>query len=132
MIRLVLWNVLLAAFLAASADADCINKFMARTQGNLQNVTLLTGTIDFDAAQQLAAAIRDKKADPLEWVDESGKRIAQQFGEVKVVRPMPVSCDGHSSGVILAVAFPNAVPPTKKMRVRLAKNTVVAFEEQSE
>lgn len=121
------------SLVAISAESACVNRFIAvRGQGNLQNVTLLTGKLNFGEAQQLAAAIRDKKANPIEWVDDSGKRIAQQWGELKVIRPMPVGCDGNSSGVIMTVSFPSAATPTKKMLLKLREKTVVVFDQQPE
>ena len=130
--RFRVWGAFAALLLVSSASGEgaCVNRFTARSQGNLQNVTLLTGKLDFGAAQRLAGAIRDKKAQPLEWVDQSGKRIAQQFGELKVIRPMRVACDGNSSGVIMSVSFPSPAAPVKKMRVKLDGKTAVEFEEQ--
>ncbi len=117
---------------AGRTDAACVNKFTQRADGPRHIVTLLTGKLTFQTARVLAAAIRDGKAAPLEWVDSSGKAIARQFGELKVVRPMPVSCDGNSSGVIMIAVFPAAQPPTRKMLVKLDANNVIAFEEQAQ
>ena len=68
----------------------------------------------------------------IEWVDEGGKTIVRQFGDLKVVRPMPVGCDGRASGVVIVVTFISVNTPAKKMNVKLDANTTVAFEEQSE
>jgi hypothetical protein len=65
-------------------------------------------------------------------VDDKGKTIARQFGEVKAVRPMPVACDGKPSGVVLQATFMSAAPPVKKMQVKLDANTTVSFDEQTE
>ena len=118
--------------LAAGADAACVNKFTRRADGPRHIITFLTGKLTFQEAQALAAAIRDHKAAPLEWVDSSGRSIARQFGDLKVVRPMPVACDGNSSGVIMIAVFPAAQAPSRKMLVKLDANNVVAFDEQAE
>ena len=89
----VLFTAILA--LASAADAACVNKFTRRAEGARNIVTLLTGKLTFQAAKALATAIHEGKASPLEWVDPSGKSIAKQFGELRVVRPMPVGCDGN-------------------------------------
>jgi hypothetical protein len=124
--------VCLLIFVAGRSGAACVNKFTSRVDGPRHIVTLLTGKLTFQTARMLAAAIRDGKAAPLEWVDASGKSIARQFGELKVVRPMPVSCDGNSSGVIMIAVFPAVQTPTHKMFVKFDANNVVAFDEQSE
>jgi len=115
---------LLFVFFAGSAHAACVNKFVARTEGGTkQVVTLLTGKLTF----QEATAIADTAV--FEWVDDKGKPIARQFGKVKVVRPMPVGCDGKASGVILIVTFGSSAPPTKKMNVKIDASTTVEFEQ---
>ena len=124
--------VLLSLLGAHTVSAACVNRFVARTDYPRQVVTLLTGKLTFQEAQALADAIQKRKAPGLEWVTEQGKLVAKQFGDLKVVRPMPVGCDGKPSGVVLVATFGAAVPPQKKMFVRLDPNTVVAFEQQSE
>lgn len=116
----------------SGSAAPCINKFTRRSDGARQNLTLLTGKLTFQTAQQLAAAIRQRKAEPLEWVDESGKTIGRQFGELKIIRPMPVACDANSSGVIMTVTFASANPPSRKIFVKFDSKTTVAFDEQAE
>lgn len=128
--RTALLASLLALTFAGSASAACMNKFVARSERPHQVVTLLTGKLTFQEAQALTAAIQKKQAPPIEWLDASGKTLSSQFGEAKVVRPMPVGCDGRASGVVMIVTFPAAVPPTKKMLVKLAADKVVEFEEQ--
>ena len=122
------------ALLIATADiavaATCVNKFVARRERQHQAITLLTGQLTFQEAKDLSAAIQAGKAQPLEWVDRSGKAIARQFGELKVVRPMPVGCDGRSSGVILTMNLMTVNPPSDQMSVRLAPDNIVVFEEQ--
>jgi len=125
--------VLAAALFSSSASAAvCVNRFLARSERTQQVVTLLTGKLTFQEAQALAAAIRDKKSPAMEWVDDSGKTLARQFGEVKIVRPMPVGCDGKTSGVVMIVTFGTPQVPSKKMNVRLDAKTTVAFDQQSE
>jgi hypothetical protein len=117
---------------AAGADGACVNKFTRRADGARHVITFLTGKMTFHDAQVLAAAIRDGKSAPLEWVDGSGKSIAKQFGELKVIRPMPVSCENNSSGVIMIAVFPSAQPPVKKMIVKMDASNTIAFDEQAE
>jgi hypothetical protein len=116
---------------AASASAACLNRFVSRTERPHQVVTLLTGKLTFQEAQDLAKAIAAKQAAPVEWIDDSGKTLAKQFGDLKVVRPMPVGCDGRASGVVIVVTFPTGMVPTKKMNVKI-KDQVVAFEQQAD
>jgi len=122
--------VLFAAQVASGAV--CVNRFVSRSEGPRQVVTLLTGKLTFQEAQQLAKTIQAKQSPPLEWVDDGGRQIAKQFGELKVVRPMPVGCDGKTSGVVMIVTFPTNVTPSKKMIVKLDANTQVAFEQQAD
>ncbi len=108
-----------------SSAATCINRFVSRSERQRQVVTLLTGKYTFQEAQALA---KDAK---LEWVDDSGKTIAKQFGELKVVRPMPVGCDGKSSGVVMIASFASVIAPQKKMLVKFDPQTTVAFDQQA-
>jgi hypothetical protein len=126
--------IAIAVFLTAESatSAACINRFVARKDRLGQVVTLLTGKLTFQEAQELARNIDQKKAPPLEWVDDSGKTIAKQFGELKVIRPMPVGCDGRTSGVVMTTTFVALNSPSKKMNVKLGPDNVVAFEQQSE
>jgi hypothetical protein len=120
-----------AALIAETATpATCVNKFVVRRERLARVVTLLTGKLTFQEAQQLARNIDAKKAPPLEWVDDAGKLVARQFGELKVVRPMPVGCDGKTSGVVMIAQFVTQNTPVKKMNVKLDANTTVVFEEQ--
>jgi hypothetical protein len=117
---------------AQSAFAgSCANRFLVRTERPRQVVTLLTGKLTFQEAQALSSAISKKQSPPVEWIGEDGKTIAKQFGDLKVVRPMPVGCDGKKSGVILQATFASATPPSKKMLVKLNADTTVAFDEQA-
>ena len=107
-----------------------MNRFTGRTEANRQVVTLLTGKLTFQEAQALAADIQTRKAPPLEWIDDAGKSIAKQFGPLKVVRPMPVGCDGKPSGVVVIATFVTVNKPTSRMNVKLDPKTTVAFEQQ--
>jgi hypothetical protein len=115
---------------AGTASAACMNRFVVRTDGNQQVVTLLTGKLTFQEAQELAKKIGDGQSPGLEWINDSGKTISRQNGELKVVRPMPVGCDSKPSGVVIIARFLAVQPPSKKMNVKLDANTTVAFDEQ--
>ena len=121
-----------AVLAAAPASAACVNKFTHHDQRLEHVVTLLTGKLTFQDAQALAAAIRERKAAPITWVDERGKTIATQFGELKVVRPMPVSCEGSASGVVMIATFATVQVPQKKILVKFSPTLTVEFEEQNE
>lgn len=124
--------IALACLLASNvASAACVNRFLRRAEGAKQVVTLLTGKLTFQEAQALSAAIAKKEAAPLEWVDGHGKALAKQFGELKIVRPMPVGCDGKPSGVVMIANFATAAQPSKKMMVKLNADTTVEFDEQA-
>jgi hypothetical protein len=122
----------LAVSLRASA-ATCVNKYLSRSEGaTKQVVTLLTGKLTFQEAQELAKAISSRQAPPLEWIDDKGKTISRQFGELKVVRPMPVGCDGKNSGVVVIATFQTLSQPKGTMLVKLDANTTVTFDEQKQ
>lgn len=122
-----LFALTVVALLAAQtlSAASCINRFVTRAEGQRQVVTLLTGKYTFQEAKDLAKKLR------LEWVNESGKTIARQIGEVKVVRPMPVGCDGKASGVVLIASFGTMAAPSKKMLVKFNPETTIAFDQQA-
>ncbi len=122
--------LLVSLFAAETASAECVNRFVNRTARPYQVVTLLTGKLTFQEAQELATKINKSQAPPLEWVSDAGKTIAKQYGELKVMRPMPVGCDGKTSGVVMIATFPSAREPAKKMFVKLDANTTVEFEQQ--
>jgi hypothetical protein len=125
-------SALVCLLAAHAATAACVNRFVSRTDGPRLVVTLLTGKLTFQEAQTLAILIQKREAAPLEWLNEQGKSIARQFGELKVVRPMPVGCDGKTSGVVMIVSFPTSSRPSKKMIVKLNADTTVAFDQQDE
>jgi hypothetical protein len=122
--------LLLSLLAADNASAACVNRFVNRTDRPHQVVTLLTGKLTFQEAQELAAKIKKNQAPPLEWVNGQGKLVAKQSGELKVMRPMPVGCDGKSSGVVMIATFLSVQPPSKKMLVKLDGDTTVEFEQQ--
>ncbi|HKO55124.1 MAG TPA: hypothetical protein VJ276_04555 [Thermoanaerobaculia bacterium] len=112
------------------AHAACANKFLLRSDGSKHTITLLTGKLTYQEAYALAKAITDGKSPMPEWVDEKGKTIAKAFGEMKIVRPMPVGCDGKPSGVVLVTQFLSLQAPAKKMSIKLDPQTTVEFEQQ--
>ncbi len=125
--------LLLVAFGTRDSFAACVNRFIARSERPRQIVTLLTGKLTFQEATTLAAAVNSRKAPVLEWVAADGTRLAKQMGELKIVRPMPVGCDGKASGAIMIVTFaPMAAPPQKRMFVKFDANTTVMFEQQTQ
>jgi hypothetical protein len=122
--------VFVLAVVPTLAHAACLNKFVRRTEGARQVMTLLTGKLTFQEADALSKAIAAKQSPPIEWIDDAGKTIARQLGDMKAVRPMPVACDNRTSGSVIMVTFQSALPPAKKMRIKLDANTIVDFEEQ--
>jgi hypothetical protein len=115
-----------------NGSAGCVNKFVSRTEGNKRIVTLLTGNLTFDEAKALASAINAGQAPPVEWVTDSGRTVTRQFGGLKVVRPMPVSCEGKASGSVVVVTFLSGDTPRTKMLIKLDPKTTVAFDEQAD
>ena len=114
------------------ASAACVNRFLQRRESpGHWLITLLTGTMTFQEAQALSKDIQEKRAQPIEWVDEKGKTIAKQLGILRPMRPMPVACEGKPSGVIMVATFLAAKPPEGKMSVKFPAATVV-FDEQKE
>jgi hypothetical protein len=129
--RLIFVIVALGTLSAATeASANCRNNFLNRPEGPRQVVTLLTGSLTFQEAQALAEAIATKEKSPIQWVDENGKPLAQQFGEIKVVRPMPVHCGDKPSGVVMIVTFATVQKPSRTMVVKFDDRTTVQFDEQ--
>lgn len=121
---------LVALLLSQPARAACVNKFTHRDQGPRRTLTLLTGRISYQNALALAAAIREGKLPPIQWLSETGRTIAKAFGELKVVRPMPVGCEGNSSGVLMIATFAAVQKPEKKVIIRFDPDTIVTFDEQ--
>jgi hypothetical protein len=122
--------LLILALAPSIVHAACLNKFVRRSEGARQVMTLLTGKLTFQEADALSKAIAAKQAPPIEWVDDNGKTIAKQLGDMKAVRPMPVACDNRTSGAVISVIFQSAAPPSKKMRIKLDDKTIIDFEEQ--
>ena len=135
MIRRAMTYAFCLALVLASAqgvNAACLNRFLSRSEGSKRVVTLLTGKLTFQEAQALTQAITEKKAPGIVWVDNKGKTIASQFGNASVVRPMPVGCDGRSSGVVMIVTFISAFEPTRTMSIKLDAINATTFEEQKQ
>lgn len=132
-IRLLAVAISVATFVpSAFAATICVNKFRSRSEGPRQIVTLLTGKLTFQEAQALAVSIASKQAPPIEWVDDKGRSIAKQFGDAKIVRPMPVGCDGKTSGVVMVITFPTGQQPSSKMQIKLDGTATVTFEQQKD
>jgi len=124
---------LTAALLSeTAAHAACVNRFTQRPAGRGHVITLLTGKLTYQAAKDLSVAIRDGKASPIEWVSESGKALGTQFGNLQVLKPMPVSCDSSPSGVVMAITFVGGSSPARKILIKFDSNTTVVFEEQKQ
>jgi hypothetical protein len=130
--RLIAVTILCLALAPSARPAECMNKFLNRSEGSRQVVTLLTGKLTYQEAFALAKSIKDGQAPPLEWIADSGKSIAKQYGELKIVRPMPVGCDGKKSGVIMVATFPSLQKPARKMNIKLDAHTTVGFQEQGQ
>src|ERR1041384_7234004 len=118
--RLLVLLAFAALLLPQSASAACVNKYVSRSEGSArQVVTVLTGKLTFQEAGALAKAMQANQAPPIEWVDSKGKAIAKQYGDLKVVRPMPVGCDGRTSGCVIVVTFIAVTPPSSKISTRI-------------
>lgn len=113
---------------AFPASAACLNKFAHRSEGPKRIFTLLTGKLTFPEARDLSKAISEKKSPALEWLNEKGKPIAFQIGELKVIRPMPVGCDGKKSGVVMNVTFNTFIQPARKVTIKLDSDRIVEFD----
>ncbi len=117
--------------LSSPASAACVNKYVAKKSGgNRFSFTLLTGMLDFDDATKLAADIASGRHEPLAWVGENGKTVAEQVGQLKVVRPMPVACEGKSSGVVVQAVFMTNSSPSGVVRIRFDPDLTVTFDKQ--
>ena len=112
------------------ASAACINKYIAQKDGAKYLLTVLTGRISYPEAYELAQAVNNHTAPPPEWVNDKGKTIARHLGEMKVIRPMPVSCDDKSSGVVLTMTFLASRPPSGRSHIKFSATTTVALDEQ--
>ena len=114
-----------------SASAACMNKYIAQKEdGSKYLVTILTGKPSYPEAYELTQNVNERKAPPPEWVDEKGKTIAKHVGEMKVIRPMPVACDGKTTGVVLTTSFLLARPLSGRIYIKFDEKTVVALDEQ--
>jgi len=122
-------TVTLLGLAATSARAACVNKYVARSEGNKKILTLLTGKLTFPEAQELAKAVTAKNAAPIEWVDEGGNTIATSV-QVQAVRPMPVACDDKPSGSVLNVTFLTFSTPSGGVTIKFSEELLVYFDEQ--
>lgn len=121
-------TALCMTLVAFPASAACQNKFAHRNEGSKRIFTLLTGKLTFPEARNLSKAIAERKSPGLQWVNEKGKPIATQYGELKVIRPMPVGCDDRKSGVVMNVTFTTIVQPAKKVSIKLDADRIVDFD----
>ena len=117
-----------AVLLPLAAHAACMNKFVARTDANKRTFTLLTGSITFQEAQDLAKIVQARKAS-VEWLDDNGKAVAAA-AEFQAVRPMPVACGDKPSGAVLNVVFLTFAKSSKTITIKLGDIATVAFVEQ--
>ena len=106
------------------ANAACLHKFIHRDEGSRQSLTLLTGALTYVEAKTLSAKIDSKDAAPVEWVDAKGKTLARQSGKLAIVRPMPVACDGRTSGVVISLSLTGFASPSKEMNLKIAGQTI--------
>jgi hypothetical protein len=121
---------LLIALAAQAASAACVNKYISQKEGSKYILTILTGKLSYQEAYDLAQAVNSHAAPPTEWVDEKGRTISKQIGDLKVVRPMPVSCDGKPSGVVLTTGFMAGRPLSGKIYIKFDDKNTVALDEQ--
>lgn len=115
---------------AAAAEAACVNKYVYRrdSRGRI-TLTLVTGKLTFAEAQKLVADFEAKKAD-IVWTDSEGKTIVSALPGAAAQRPMPVGCDGRTSGAAMAISFLRPTAPSGTIHLRFGDGAVVAFEEQ--
>lgn len=116
--------------LVSPARAACVNKYVGQKGGNRVTMTLLTGMLNFDDAKTLAADIDSGAHGPLLWVGPDGKTISKQLGALKVVRPMPVACEGKSSGVVMQAVFVSIRQPSGTVRIVFDPDLTIDFEAQ--
>lgn len=110
--------------LQPAAAAVCVNRFLARAEGARQVMTLLTGKLTYQEALDLA-----KQRGAVQWLEDSGKVVATSI-ELRPVRPMPVGCDGRTSGVVMQATFLTVRHASKKIMIKLGSGDAVEFEEQ--
>lgn len=115
---------------AAAAEAACVNKYVYRkdSRGRIA-LTLVTGKLTFAEAQKLVADIEAKKAE-IVWTDSQGKAIVSALPGAAAQRPMPVGCDGRTSGSAIAVSFLRPSVPSGNIYLKFGDGDVVEFEEQ--
>lgn len=117
---------------ALPVRAACVNKYVHQKSGQRVTFTLLTGMLTFDEAKRVAAEIADGSRNPIRWMNADGKVVARNFGPIRVVRPMPVSCEGKGSGVVMQAVFPTARTPDRTIQMDFGRDLVVEFDAQSD
>jgi len=115
---------------AHGATAACMNKYTSQRDGSKSTLTILTGRISYTEAYQLAQAMSKHMASPPEWVDEKGRTI-MKLADLKVIRPMPVSCDDKPTGVVLSTAFLSPREVTGTIYIKFDEKNTIALEQQS-
>ena len=128
--RILLVTVLLVSPASRAMAATCMNKYIAQREGSKYTLTVLTGKISYSEAYELAQAVNNHTAPVPEWVDDKGRTIAKHMGGLKVIRPMPVSCDGKLSGVVLTTVFLSTRTPSGKILIKFDDKNTVELEEQ--
>lgn len=117
---------------AHGASAACVNKYISQREASKYVLTILTGKLSYQEAYELAQSVNSHAAAPAEWVDDKGRTISKQVGDLKVVRPMPVSCDGKSTGVVLTTSFLAGRPIGGTIYIKFDDKNTVALEQQQD
>ncbi len=121
----------LTALLTSPAAAACVNKYVHEKDGPRVRFTLLTGTMTYDEAKALGEAIASGDSDPVAWLStEDDDVVARQYGQIRVLRPMPVACGDSPSGVVLEVEFATFTNPGAVVRIHFDDERVVDFAAQ--
>jgi hypothetical protein len=120
--------VVLTILAAHSAIAACLNRYVAQRDGAKNTVTILTGRITYTEAFERVQAVSNGAAAP-EWVDENGKTI-MKLVNLKVIRPMPVSCDEKTTGVVLSTTFLSPRAVTGRIYIKFDEKNTVALDQQ--
>ncbi len=123
--------LVITSTMVGSAHAACVNKYVARSEGNNKKIlTLLTGKLTFDEAKELGRKLGTKSSPPVEWVDEGGNVVASSV-QFQAVRPMPVACDDKPSGSVINVTFLTFTTPAGGITIKFSEDLIVYFDEQN-
>ena len=114
---------------AHGATAACMNKYVAQRDGSKSTLTILTGRISYTEARVLAQAMNGHGAAAPELVDENGRTI-MKLADLKVIRPMPVSCDEKPSGVVLSTAILSPRQVSGTIYIKFDERNTIALEQQ--